>query len=43
MKKNRVGEHIWWITDNHKFVKDFPNWKIKYDIEKIIYEMVRNY
>ena len=42
IKKNRVGDHIWWITDNHKFVKDFPNWKIKYDIEKIIYEMVRN-
>jgi CDP-paratose 2-epimerase len=24
LNKNRVGDHIWWISDNSKFKKDFP-------------------
>ena len=40
LKKARTGDHIWWITDNKKFMKDYPNFKIKYDIEKIIEELI---
>jgi len=40
IKKNRVGDHKWWISDNKKFIKDFPSWKVKYDIKKIIHEMI---
>ena len=40
LKKARTGDHIWWITDNKKFLKDYPNFKIKYDIEKIIEELI---
>ena len=28
LKKNRIGDHKWWISDNSKFKKDFPKWKI---------------
>jgi len=42
-KNNRVGDHIWYITDNTKFKKKYPNWKIKIDnasiIEQIFIEM----
>ena len=40
LKKNRTGDHQWWITNNKKFMKDFPSWKIKYDSEKIIREII---
>ncbi len=43
IKKNRTGDHIWWISNNDKFIKDYPNWQIKYDVKKIIKEMVLNY
>ena len=42
LKKARTGDHIWWITNNNKFMKDYPNFKIKYDIEKIIEELIVN-
>ncbi len=35
-EKNRVGDHIWWITDYTKFQRDYPKWKIKFNIEKIL-------
>ena len=33
---NRVGDHIWWISDVRKFQRDFPNWKYSYGIEQIL-------
>ena len=35
-KRNRSGDHIWWISDLRKFKKDFPDWKIRFPINKII-------
>ena len=40
LKKNRTGAHQWWITNNKKFMKEFSSWKIKYDCEKIIREII---
>ncbi len=37
--ENRIGDHIWWITDNSKFKKDFPDWELTYNVEKIIEEI----
>jgi CDP-paratose 2-epimerase len=34
--KNREGDHIWYISDNSKFKKDYPNWEIKNNIYDII-------
>ncbi len=42
IKQNRVGDHIWYITDNKKFKKDYPNWKQKYNTKKIIKELIIN-
>lgn len=33
---NRIGDHIWYITDLSKIKKHYPLWKIEYDINKII-------
>ena len=42
VKENRVGDHIWYISDNKKFKKDYPNWKQKYNTKKIIRELILN-
>lgn len=41
--KNRIGDHIWWVSDTSKFEKDFPSWKLKYDLKKILIEIVNHY
>ena len=40
LKQNRIGDHLWWITDNSKFKKDYPNWKIKISLIKNLEQMV---
>lgn len=35
----RIGDHQWWITDNSKFKRDYPNWKLEYNIERILQEI----
>ena len=42
LKTNRIGDHIWYISDTRKFKKDYPNWKQKYNTKKIIKELVEN-
>ena len=42
IKKNRVGDHIWYISDTKKFKKDYPNWKQRYNTKKIIEELIEN-
>ena len=41
-KKARTGDHLWWISDNSRFIKDYPNFRIKYNIEKVIEELITN-
>lgn len=33
---NRVGDHIWWISDVSKFKKHYPEWTWKYNINDIL-------
>ena len=35
----RSGDHKFWITDMSKFKKNYPNWRIKYIIDDILYQM----
>ena len=42
-KINRVGDHIWYISDTTKFKKHYPNWKQKYNIKEIIEELVYSF
>ena len=29
---DRIGDHIWWISDVRKFQSHYPNWKFRYDL-----------
>ena len=33
---NRIGDHICYISDLSKIRSHFPNWKLEYDLPKII-------
>ncbi|MGD9592797.1 MAG: hypothetical protein AB7V32_09785, partial [Candidatus Berkiella sp.] len=36
---NRIGDHIWWVSDIRKFKQDFPQWDFKYDLTKTLAEI----
>ena len=40
LRKNRTGDHKWYITDNSKFIKNYPNWKQNYNYKKILDEII---
>ena len=40
LKTNRVGDHIWYITNMKKFKKKYPKWKQRYSSKKIILELI---
>ena len=42
LKKNRSGDHIWYISDNSKFQNQHKNWKIKRNLGSIISEIAAN-
>jgi CDP-paratose 2-epimerase len=39
-KRNRVGDHIWYISSNSKFKKDYKNWDVKYSLTKILKDII---
>jgi CDP-paratose 2-epimerase len=39
-KTPRTGDHQWYISNINKFTTDYPNFKIKYNTEKIIEELI---
>ena len=41
--KPRIGDHIWYISNLNKFKKHYPKWKQKYNIKKIIEELIHNF
>ncbi|MDA8867615.1 NAD-dependent epimerase/dehydratase family protein [Candidatus Pelagibacter sp.] len=42
LKKPRVGDHIWYISNLSKFKNHYPNWKQTYNTKKIIEELIEN-
>jgi len=40
---NRIGDHIWWISDVRKFQEHFPDWKFKYNLEQILEEIFQGF
>ena len=40
--ENRVGDHIWYISDVSKFKSHYPGWNFKYNIDMILEEICRN-
>lgn len=41
--KNRIGDHIWWISDNSKFKSHYPDWKLTYDIANTMEEIFKQH
>ena len=39
-ENNRIGDHIWWISDVRKFKSHFPEWEYRYGIREILEEIV---
>jgi CDP-paratose 2-epimerase len=36
---NRIGDHIWWISDVRKFQEHYPEWKFRYGLREILEEI----
>jgi CDP-paratose 2-epimerase len=39
---NRVGDHIWWISDVGKFAHHYPGWQQTYDVRQICQEIYQS-
>jgi CDP-paratose 2-epimerase len=37
---NRIGDHIWYISDVRKFQSHYPDWNYAYDMRMILSEMI---
>lgn len=37
---NRIGDHVWWISDNGKFAAHYPEWHLRYDVKAILEQML---
>ncbi|MGC3947073.1 MAG: NAD-dependent epimerase/dehydratase family protein [Chryseolinea sp.] len=36
---NRIGDHIWWVSDVSKFKAHYPGWTWKYDLRSTLQQM----
>ena len=36
---NRIGDHIWWVSDVSKFQSDFPDWNYQYNLDDILVQI----
>ncbi len=39
LDENRIGDHIWWISDTRRFQSDYPGWRYQYDVRGILEEI----
>ena len=37
--KNRIGDHMWWVSDLSTFRSDYPDWSFDYDLRGILQEI----
>jgi len=38
-EENRVGDHVWWISDVRKFQSHYPEWRYRYGLEAMLREI----
>ncbi len=43
VEDNRVGDHIWWISDVRRFQAHYPDWHYAYDLQRIIEEIYHGF
>jgi CDP-paratose 2-epimerase len=36
---NRIGDHIWWISDVRRFQSHYPGWKYQYGLEQTLVQI----
>jgi CDP-paratose 2-epimerase len=39
VEDNRIGDHIWWISDVRKFQSHYPGWNYRYNLRGILEEI----
>ncbi|MBN2309586.1 MAG: NAD-dependent epimerase/dehydratase family protein [Candidatus Hydrogenedentes bacterium] len=37
--ENRIGDHIWWISDVRRFRSHYPDWRYRYNLRGILEEI----
>ena len=37
---NRIGDHIWYVSDVRKFSAHYPDWQLRYDVPAILRDIV---
>ncbi len=37
--RNRIGDHMWWVSDLRKFQGHYPEWRQEYDIRRTLEEI----
>ncbi len=38
--RNRIGDHIWWISDVRRFQSHYPEWTYRYDLRTTLEEII---
>ena len=38
---NRMGDHIWWVSDTSRFESHYPDWSIEWTVPSILEEIYR--
>ncbi len=38
-EQNRIGDHIWWISDVSRFKNHYPEWEYRYNCREILQEI----
>lgn len=41
-ENNRIGDHIWYISDVNKFKSHYPTWDFTFNLEQTLIEMYQN-
>jgi len=39
VEENRIGDHIWWVSDVRKFQSHYPEWKFRYSLNDLLQEI----
>lgn len=37
---NRIGDHMWWVSDIRRFMEHYPGWTIHHDLRRTVQELV---
>jgi len=43
VEANRIGDHIWYISNLEKIESHFPDWRQEYDLQRLLEEMYKSY